>query len=136
MDVGDAGGVLEAPAIGSFGFRFSRVSHPTISAAHTDLEYSENHARDGGASVSLRVRGHGEYRLRATVRRRQARFPGSPSASGPSVPGLPRSGGRVLSEPGKSTQRNGLRKAEVTTRFVTKVEVRKVFGGVGRHTGS
>ena len=52
--VGDAGGVMEAlevlesPTLGSIGFRFSRVSPPTFSAAHTDLEYSENHARDGG----------------------------------------------------------------------------------------
>ena len=46
--VGGVGGVLEAPTIGSIGFRFSRVPPPTFSAAHTDLEYSENHARDGG----------------------------------------------------------------------------------------
>ena len=46
--VGDAGGVLEAPTLGSIGFRFSRVPPATFSAAHTDLEYSENHARDGG----------------------------------------------------------------------------------------
>ena len=44
--VGDADGVLDAPALGPFGFRFSRVSPLTFSAAHTDLEYSENHARD------------------------------------------------------------------------------------------
>ena len=37
--VGDVGGVLEAPTLGSFGFRFSRFSPPTFSAAHTDLEY-------------------------------------------------------------------------------------------------
>ena len=46
--VGDVGGVLEAPTLGSFGIRFSRFSPPTFSAAHTDLEYSKNHARDGG----------------------------------------------------------------------------------------
>ena len=122
-------GVLDAPTIGSFGFRFSLVSPPTISAAHTDLEYSENHAHDWGPTVSLHMRGHWEYRLRATVRRRQARIPGSHSASRPSVPGLPQPDGRVLVEPGKSTQKNGLRKEEVTILFVTKVEVWKVFGG-------
>ena len=58
--VGDAVGVLEAPTLGPFGFRFSRVSPPTFSAAHTDLEYSENHARDVGPTVSLHMRGHGE----------------------------------------------------------------------------
>ena len=42
------GGVLEAPTLGSIGVRFSRVPPPTFSAAHTDLEYSENPARDGG----------------------------------------------------------------------------------------
>ena len=42
------GGVLEAPTLGSIGFRFSRVPPPTFSAAHTDLEYTKNHARDGG----------------------------------------------------------------------------------------
>ena len=42
------GGVLEAPTLGSIGFRFSRVPPPTFNAAHTDLEYSKNHARDGG----------------------------------------------------------------------------------------
>ena len=42
------GGVLEAPTLGSVGFRFSRVPPPTSSAAHTVLEYSKNHARDGG----------------------------------------------------------------------------------------
>ena len=36
--VGGVGGVLEAPTIGSIGFRFSRVPPPTFSAAHTDLE--------------------------------------------------------------------------------------------------
>ena len=46
--VGDVGGVLEAHTLGSFGFRFSRFSPPTFSAAHTDLEYLKNHARDGG----------------------------------------------------------------------------------------
>ena len=46
--VGDVGGVLEAPTLGSFGFRFSRFSPPTFSAAHTDLEYLKNHVRDGG----------------------------------------------------------------------------------------
>ena len=46
--VGDVVGVLEAPTLGPFGFRFSRVSPTTFSAAQTDLEYSENHARDGG----------------------------------------------------------------------------------------
>ena len=46
--VGDLVGVLKAPTLGSIGFRFSRVPPPTFSAAHTDLEYSENHARDGG----------------------------------------------------------------------------------------
>ena len=46
--VGDVWGVLEAPTLGPFGFRFSRVSPPTFSSAHTDLEYSENHARDWG----------------------------------------------------------------------------------------
>ena len=46
--VGDVGGVMEAPTLGSIGFRFSRVHPPTFSAAHTDLEYSGNHARDGG----------------------------------------------------------------------------------------
>ena len=46
--VGDVRGVLGAPTVGSIGFRFSRVHPTTFSAAHTDLEYSENHARDGG----------------------------------------------------------------------------------------
>ena len=36
--VGDAGGVLEAPTVESFDFRFSWVSPSTFSAAHTDLE--------------------------------------------------------------------------------------------------
>ena len=44
--VDDFGGVLEAPTSGSIGLRFSRVPPTTFSAAHTDLEYSENHARD------------------------------------------------------------------------------------------
>ena len=39
---------MEAPTLGSVGLWFSRVTPPTFSAAHTDLEYSENHARDGG----------------------------------------------------------------------------------------
>ena len=86
-----------------------------------------------GPTVSLHMRGHGEYRLRATVRCRQARFPGSPSASRPSVPWLPRPDGRILAEPWKSTHSNGLRKAGVTTRVAKKVKVWKVFGGVGRH---
>ena len=51
--VGDVGGVLEAPTLGPFGFRFSRVSPPTFCAAHTDLEYSENHARDGGLRLTV-----------------------------------------------------------------------------------
>ena len=38
--VGDVGGVLEAPTLGSIVFRFSRVPLQTFSAAHTDLEYS------------------------------------------------------------------------------------------------
>ena len=42
------GGVLEAPTLGSIGFRFSLVHPPTFSAAHTVLEYSKSHARDGG----------------------------------------------------------------------------------------
>ena len=46
--VGDVCGVLEAQTLASIGLRFSRVHPPTFSAAHTDLEYSENHARDGG----------------------------------------------------------------------------------------
>ena len=46
--VEDLGGVPEAPTLGSIGLRFSRVPPPTFSAAHTDLEYSENHARDVG----------------------------------------------------------------------------------------
>ena len=46
--VGDVGGVLEVPTLGSIGFRFSRVPPPTFSAAHTDLEYLKNHVRDGG----------------------------------------------------------------------------------------
>ena len=86
-------GVLEAPTLGSIGFRFSRVPPPTFSAAHTDR----------GAAVSLHIRGHGEYRLRAAVRKRQASSPESLSASGPSVPGLPRSDDRVLAEPGSFT---------------------------------
>ena len=44
----DLGGVLEAPTLGSIGFRFSRVPPPTFSAAHTDLEYLKSHVRDGG----------------------------------------------------------------------------------------
>ena len=35
-EVGDAGSVLEAPALGPFGFRFSRISPPIFSSAHTD----------------------------------------------------------------------------------------------------
>ena len=46
--VGDAGGVLEAHTLGPFGVLFSSVSLPTFSAAHANLEYSENYARDGG----------------------------------------------------------------------------------------
>ena len=46
--VGDLGGVLEAPTLGSIGLRFSRVPPPTFSAVHTDLEYLKNHVRDGG----------------------------------------------------------------------------------------
>ena len=41
-------GAMEAPTLGSFGLWFSRVRPPTFSAARTDLEYSENHARDWG----------------------------------------------------------------------------------------
>ena len=44
----DLGCVLEAPTLGSIGLRFSRVPPQTFSAARTDPEYSENHARDGG----------------------------------------------------------------------------------------
>ena len=47
QDVGDVGGAMEAPTLGSFGFRFSRVPPQTFSAAHTDLEYTKKHARDG-----------------------------------------------------------------------------------------
>ena len=47
--VGGVGGVLEAPTLGSIGFRFSRVPPPTFSAAHTDLEYLQNRVRDGGS---------------------------------------------------------------------------------------
>ena len=50
--VGDVGGVLEAPTLGPIGFRFYRVSPTTFSAAHTDLEYSENHVRDVGRRLS------------------------------------------------------------------------------------
>ena len=39
---------MEAPTLGSIGFRFSRVHPQTFSAAHTDLEYTKNHVRDGG----------------------------------------------------------------------------------------
>ena len=45
--VGDHGAVLEALTLGPIGFRFSRVSPPTFSAAHTDLEYLKNHVREG-----------------------------------------------------------------------------------------
>ena len=44
--VGGVGGVLEAPTLGPIGFWFSRVSPPTFSAAHTDIEYLKNHVRD------------------------------------------------------------------------------------------
>ena len=46
--VGGVGGVLEAPTLGSIGFRFSRVPPPTFSAAHTDR----------GAAVSLHTWPH------------------------------------------------------------------------------
>ena len=46
------GGVLEAPTLGPIGVRFSRVPPPTFSAAHTVLEYSKNHARDGGRRLT------------------------------------------------------------------------------------
>ena len=51
--VGDAGGVLEAHTLGPFGVLFSRVSPTTFRAVHTDLEYSENHARDGGLRLTV-----------------------------------------------------------------------------------
>ena len=101
--VGDVGGVLEAPTLGSIGFRFSRVPPPTLSAAHTDLKYLKNHARDEGPPSHC-IRGHMRCRLRATVRKRQASSPGPSSASGPSVPGLPRSSDRVLAEPESSSE--------------------------------
>ena len=103
----------------------SPVSLPRLSARRTRTSNTSRTTHVTGASVSLHMPGHWWYRLRADVRKRKARSPGSPSASRPSFPGLPRPDGRFLAELWKSTQKNGLRKAEVTTRFVTKVEVPK-----------
>ena len=43
---------MEAPTLGSMGFRFSRVPPPTFSAAHTDLEYSRTTHVTGGLRLT------------------------------------------------------------------------------------
>ena len=58
-DVGAAGGAVVEQTFESFAFRFYRVSLLIFSAAHTDLEYSEDHARDWGLTVFLHMSGHG-----------------------------------------------------------------------------